>query len=615
MIRNFGLSVIALALAASLSVGCTTKVGDSEKQKSYMKELAEWKAKSDAPKAERVRITDMPQSGERIDLDKHRWLTSKRITLPVPKVGSGISAEALAQMLRSKGINIMSSLPLDGYNYNGFGVTNVDGETALRLLFAPMGLDYDINDEGQYVAIVPSRSKTFYLKLGEVKTKYVSGSMTGNVGGSGSSSSGGSSGGSTGGQAGGATGGTTGAGGIVTGLDTGKGEVTIDGDFWANIKTDLAALLTQCVPTYTAPAVSVGTSMPALPADMMSGGPGGPGAMPTFMQQPAPAAPITSGSDSLCKNQALGTFSVNPSVGAITVQAPHWVMIDISNYMKTIQSDHAVTMVYEGMLIAVTTSREKSEGIDLQGFASFANGTLGMVVNNNALGGVTVSPAAPGQLPVVTPGGQTVANSYFGIQKLTGNPAQAFLAYLEANGEFTVKQKPRVAVTNGIPGEFGQYDTVYYNQVSQNASSGSTGSSSVGTTNTLVPFKVGSLLRIVPYFDSTTGYVNSPITFTQSVQTGEYQTTQFITASDGTTQQIPSTIPLIRDSNYAGQVRMKDGDMIILGGQVSEKSENTGSGLPGYNEDGNPLSGLMGVKNHSDNVSTYYLALTLHINR
>lgn len=167
-----------------------------------------------------------------------------------------------------------------------------------------------------------------------------------------------------------------------------------------------------------------------------------------------------------------------------------------------------------------------------------------------------------------------------------------------------------------MPGEFGQYDTLYFTRLTQDTTGGGDGASGnvVATTNELVPFKVGSLLRIVPYYDSETGYVRSPITFTQSVQTGSYETTQYISSGNSATA-VPSVVPLIRDSNYSGEVLMRDGEMMIIGGQVSETNESTGSGLPGYNAKNNWVSGLMGQKRHSDQVSTYYLALTLRVNK
>lgn len=597
----------ALAAAVTITLSaCTTGIGEfSDTTTKHSKELDEWKKRMAEPRDERIKITDMPVAGQRVALQKHRWLKDKRISLAVSKTGDGVTAQSLAMMLKENGIEVMSSLPLDGYRYNGFGVRNVDGETALRMLFAPMGLDYDINDENQYVVITPNRAKTFYLKFGERKSKYESGSISGNVGTSSSSSSGGSS---SSGSSGG-SGESLIMNGVETGLETGEGKINIESDFWGNMEKELNALLTQCIPTASAVSVS---SLPPLPLEMGGAGIMGgmmPPAMPQMAQAPSMAGAATS--TSLCADQKIGNFALNPTTGAITVQAPHWVLDSVSKYLDNVKVDNSVTLVYEGMLISVTTSREKSEGIDLQAFASFANGELGMAITNNALGGVTVSPAGD-----ITVGGNAVADTILGVQKLKGNPAQAFLAYLEANSEFSIKQKPRVAVTNGMPGEFGQYDTLYYTQISQNTTGGDSGSSGgiVATQNQLVPFKIGSLIRIVPYYDGETGYVRSPITFTQSVQTGTYETTQYITAGD-TTTPVPSVIPLIRDSNYSGEVLMKDGDMLIIGGQVSETNESTGSGLPGYNANGNWLSGLMGQKRHKDQVSTYYLALTLRVNK
>lgn len=589
---------ILLAAAAVLIAGCTTPVESPREGRAAQlnKELEEWRQRSIEGRDSRIRITDMPKAGERIEVDKNEWLRAKRITLAMPKSKSTISAHAIAQMLRDKGVNIMSSLPLEGYSYTGFGVRDVDGVSALRLLFSPMGLDYVIDSDNQFVTIVPNKQKTFFIKLGPKKASYTSGSVSGNVGGSSSSSSGSSS------------GGTQLVSGVETGVDTGTGSVTIDQDFWGDLKEELTQMLKQCVPTYNESVVTASAlaGMPPLPAEM-----GGAGITPYPMVQ-AQASSSSGGDQPLCNEQTLGNFSVNPTTGAVTVQAPHWVMEDIEEYLGKVRADNNVTLSYEGMLVMVTTSHEKSEGIDLQGFAKFASAEYGMVVNNNVLGGVTVSTPSTGNVPIATAGGDVIGSTLLGVQKLTGSPAQAFLAYLESHSNFAVKQRPRVATTNGIPAEFAQYDTEYFIQIQQSNSANSNGAV-VGTNNQLIPFKVGTLLRIVPYYDNETGLVRSPITFSQSLQTGVFQATQFISGVDGEAQAVPSTIPKIRDSNYSGEVIMKDGDLIILGGQITESNESSGSGIPGYNVKWNPLSALMGKKEHSDNVSTYYLALTLKV--
>lgn len=608
------LPVAILAACVALSA-CTTPIGNSPRKQELNEELQKWMAEQNSPRDSRVRITDFPTPGKRVELKEHQWLRDKKITLQFARDGGPVTANAIAQSLRAKGINIMSSLPLEGYTYTGYDVVGVDGETALRMLFGPMGLDYDVNDDGQYVAILPNRARTFYLKLGERTTTYKSGTLAGNVGSPGSTTSSSSSGGLNGGLgtpgSGGSGGGTTTSGGVSTGLDTGVGKVDIEGDFWKNLKTELDSMLQQCVPAAASiPVVTTSAELPPLPAEI-SGVPTAPRPM-SMPVNIAPATGATPTNTAVCTKQSVGTVSTNPSTGAVTVQAPHWVIEPIAKYLDGVKKDNNVTLTYEGILISVRSTKSHSEGIDLQAFASFASGKLGLVVSNNALGGVTVSGGA-NVAPTVTTGGTALANTLFGVQKFGNNPAQAFLAYLEANGEYSIKLRPRVSVTNGVPGEWAQYDNLYYTQYAQNSSSSLSGGSAVGTTNQLVTFKVGSTLRIVPYYDAQSGETRSPITFSQSVKTGSFTNIQIVTSANGTTQQIPSEVPIIRDSNYSGEVLMKDGDMIILGGQVSESSSASGSGIPGYNASGNWLSGLMGNKTASDETSTYYLALTLKV--
>lgn len=186
-----GQYITSLAFGVLIALaGCTTPTGEfSDASKNHRQELERWQEHMNQPREARVRITDIPAAGERIRLQKHRWLADKRVTLDVTKGAPNVTAHTIAQMLKDQGIQVMSSLPLEGYKYNGFGVKNVDGVTALRLLFAPMGLDFDINDENHYVVITPNRTRTFYVKLGERTTAYESGTMSGNVGSGGSGGS------------------------------------------------------------------------------------------------------------------------------------------------------------------------------------------------------------------------------------------------------------------------------------------------------------------------------------------------------------------------------------------------------------------------------------------
>lgn len=118
------------------------------------------------------------------------------------------------------------------------------------------------------------------------------------------------------------------------------------------------------------------------------------------------------------RSQKLGTVSVNPDTGTITVQAPKWLQAEIDEYIKGVEREFNTAIHFEGRLILVSTTKDKSEGLDLTAFASFANGELGMIINNNPAGGITISPSLPGTIgnpPVMTPGGSVIGSTGIGF--------------------------------------------------------------------------------------------------------------------------------------------------------------------------------------------------------
>lgn len=85
------------------------------------------------------------------------------------------------------------------------------------------------------------------------------------------------------------------------------------------------------------------SSLPPLPLEMGGTGMDISQMMPQMMPQQATAGESTS----LCDDQKIGNYSLNPSTGAITVQAPHWILESVGKYLDNVKSDNAVTLVYE----------------------------------------------------------------------------------------------------------------------------------------------------------------------------------------------------------------------------------------------------------------------------
>lgn len=313
------------------------------------------------------------------------------------------------------------------------------------------------------------------------------------------------------------------------------------------------------------------------------------------------------------ERKEIGSFSVNPETGAVVVQAPHWMLGDIDEYVGNVQAMYNAEMTFTGELIMVTTDHTKTEGLDIAAFGRFARDRYGAVIQNNQFSGVTVSfPTAGSLIPNVSaPQSSLPIGTMLGIGSALDG-VQIFNAYLSQLGAVKVVQKPILSTTSGVPGEFSKMVTKYYSKVSQTAAAGGTGSAAVGTQNEMVPVDLGMLLRIYPRFDIKDQLVRAQMTLQQSVQTGTQDYIQFVT-TNGATQPITTKIPTVNRMNYSGEALMKDGDLIVMGGMTEDNQDDGLSGVTGLSE--GPLAPLFGQKRLEKHANTYYFALTVRVSK
>src|SRR5690606_32903544 len=111
------------------------------------------------------------------------------------------------------------------------------------------------------------------------------------------------------------------------------------------------------------------------------------GVGPSMVQS---VGPTGVGGNDLYIEKQVGNFSLNPETGAVTVQAPSWILRDLDAYLKGVQEKYNTEITFIGEVLLVTSTDQESEGVDLAGFASWAAGRYGAVISNNALGGITV---------------------------------------------------------------------------------------------------------------------------------------------------------------------------------------------------------------------------------
>lgn len=554
----------------------------------------------------------------RVDAAQEAGAWLRRINMRI-ELSDPVPLSAVIRMFAADGVNIVTNVPqLDSYSYSGV-ISDTDAETALRIVLGSVGLDYEVDDARKLVTVRPMPSKTWVINVGNRQTAYASSGMQnasgggrggiGNSGsglnssggassfGSNSSGSGSNAGGmfgsngsngsnSTNGTSGFAAGGTN--GGISSGTQlNGTGVVARD-DFWSSLANELQSRL-----SILADNAGVQLQQPQIPAI-----PGVP-----FPQMPQPAMQQTN-SDGKDNRRQIGTFALNPETGAITVQAPRWMLADLDQYLNQVQQMYNAEISFQGEVLMVTSHRTDSEGLDISSFGKFASGRYGAVLSNNALGGLTISFPNGGTIPNVAAGSQQVGGALLGaVSQADG--LQVFNAWLSEMGSVSVMQRPVMTTTNSVPVEFRREFTRYYNTVSQEAASGGVGSAVQATNNELQRKDFGIAITINPRYDLSANLIRAQISLSHVLPAGEQLIQQTISVGDQF-RSIPTRVPLETRASYSGEALLRDGDLIIIGGQTEDSSTLDESGLPGKRA---PISGVFGTKKANRETKTYYFAL------
>ena len=440
-----------------------------------------------------------------------------------------------------------------------------------------------------------------------------------------------------GGTGGGMGGGTSSSNGIgsQTGGNNGSGSngssITAQDRFWTSLSTEITTRLTVLVPNRNAMMSSMSDLMmtgrsatdprnlPPVPGEvpqipnLATSLPGGGAGLMTGVQNATPG----SSTSQYYSQQVFGNFALNPETGAVTIRAPRWLLSGFDDYLKRIEDQYNTEVQFEGEIVNVSTTGDSLEGLDIAAFAKFAHG-YGLVVTNNPLGGVTVTPPVAGTSPISAVAGAAAAGSALSsAMPMIGainaaNTLQVFNAYMSSVGHVHVVQRPMIITNSGVPGEFRKMDRQYYNNPQQTTASGVSGAA-VGTQNVQVPIDTGVDMRIYPHYDVSQKLVRAQISLTELLQTGTQDSTQYLTTGT-TVETIPTQIPLITEQKYSGEALLRDGDLIIIGGQVSENNSVTQSGITGFMDI--PYLGVMlGRKETKKQYSTYYFALQVHVRK
>ncbi len=290
--------------------------------------------------------------------------------------------------------------------------------------------------------------------------------------------------------------------------------------------------------------------------------------------------------NNLVGKEAGRNVTLNPGAGVIVVRATPSELRQVADYLRAIQLTIERQVMLEAKIVEIRLSKGSETGVNWTAFRGINSGST-------KVGGIGMAPGVTltntGSLKdsnlTVTPGvsaaAEALGKGFYGLAFQSANFA-ALLSFLETQGDVKVLSSPRIATLNNQKAvlKVGSDELFVTGVSTTQTSTGSTTTSS--PTLSLQPFFSGISLDVTPQIDDTGTVMLHVHPAISSVAEKE----KVIDLGEMGSYRLPLAASSINETDSI--VRVRDGQIVAIGGLMQQNSINDRSGVPG-------LSGIPGV--------------------
>lgn len=271
-------------------------------------------------------------------------------------------------------------------------------------------------------------------------------------------------------------------------------------------------------------------------------------AMPSDEDEEEGAVPLPPQGATITQTTS-GFYSVDPSLGLITVTAPRPLLDKVGIYVDTLKEEMYKQISIEAKILEVTLEKSSEKGIDWSGLLK--DSAFNFNVNFGT--GGQIYPDSGGFIDTIT---------------LAAKSFDLVLDALEEQGSTKVLANPRISVMNGQPAVIYVGDNVtYISEVETTTDEGV-----VTTAATTAQVVSGLRLEVYATIMSDDEIVMSIIPMISQLEEPiEYR--QFGLNQVG--------LPFVRERTMNSIVRLHNGEMLIVGGLISSVETDEGSNIVG----------------------------------
>ncbi|MFN0186173.1 MAG: pilus (MSHA type) biogenesis protein MshL [Aquabacterium sp.] len=273
---------------------------------------------------------------------------------------------------------------------------------------------------------------------------------------------------------------------------------------------------------------------------------------------------------------------LNPAAGVIVVKASPAELRQVEQYLKAVQISVERQVMLEAKIVEVTLTKDAQTGINWSGFnRALSSGNLSF---GAAAPGATLGATGPLTGPegnIVNPAAALAANAlgrgFYGLAFQSANFA-ALLNFLQTQGDVSVLSSPRIATLNNQKAvlKVGS-DELYVTGITTSTTTTGTGSVSTPSVQ-LQPFFSGIALDVTPQIDEAG---NVMMHVHPAISTVTEKNKNIDLGSLGS-YRLPLAASTVNETDSI--VRVKDGQIVAIGGLMLQETRDERTGLPGVSE-------------------------------
>lgn len=366
-----------------------------------------------------------------------------------------------------------------------------------------------------------------------------------------------------------------GGGGLTTGSSTSI-TTSSESDFWVQFEAGINRIL-----TYT-PELRTSTSTPAQVQTINT--PAGPdGSLEDALSAPSPTPPTASDtSNNASTSASSGTgegsenYTLNRQAGTLTIVATKRQHQLIEEFIRTLEYNASAQVVIEAKIVEVTLNEDFESGIDWSRFMSDGNS----ITASALFGGVTTGASNSFDL-------QIMKDNFTGLDiDLT-----AAVELAQIFGTTRTLSSPRLHAINNQQAvmTFAQNEVYFTVEVEREDEDTTTTSQTTITVNsTINTVPIGIIMTILPSINRRTGEVTLNVrpTLSRVVDRVEDPALALSLALDPALSalNIQNLIPVVEARELDSILKVKSGEVMVIGGLMEDNGLQSEAGIPGASE-------------------------------